>query len=551
MFMKSVITKYKGNNITTQATFQKRHSMELLSISKAARWASMYLQKNISESNISYLIQYGKLKKHGGNGSTLINIEDLRMYYDSYNGRREINWRKKLGGDLNWALSFDHLREKDTTKHVHRLHPYKGKFIPQLVEYFIDNHVNDLKKEAYFKKGDTILDPFSGSGTALVQANELGINSIGIDVSHFNCTIAEIKLTDYNLQLLKKEIENLINTLAALEIDNKVKEFESELNEKLGRFNCTYFSSSDYKYKINRGEINEDKHAKEKEVAFLSAYNKLVEKYGIRLKQPSSDRFLDKWYIDNVRKEIDFTFNLIKKISDIKIKKVLAVILSRTIRSCRSTTHSDLATLKEPQLTTYYCYKHKKICKPIFSIKNMFSRYALDTIERLQTFSELKTNAYHILIPGDSRTVNIFDIIKKKNPPFFQLVKKHKIKGIFTSPPYVGQIDYHEQHAYAYDLFGYKRKDELEIGPLCRGRGMEARRSYAEGISAVLQNCRPYLSENFDVFLVANDKFNLYPEIAKKSGMKMVNQFKRPVLNRTERDKSPYSEIIFHFKNCG
>ena len=30
--------------------------------------------------------------------------------------------------------------------------------------------------------------------------------------------------------------------------------------------------------------------------------------------------------------------------------------------------------------------------------------------------------------------------------------------------------------------------------------------------------------------------------------MKIVNQYKRPVLNRTERDRHPYSEIIFHFK---
>jgi len=57
------------------------------------------------------------------------------------------------------------------------------------------------------------------------------------------------------------------------------------------------------------------------------------------------------------------------------------------------------------------------------------------------------------------------------------------------------------------------------------------------------------LSNNFDVFLVANDKWGLYPQIAEKAGMKIVNQYKRPVLNRTERDKNPYSEIIFHLKN--
>jgi len=54
--------------------------------------------------------------------------------------------------------------------------------------------------------------------------------------------------------------------------------------------------------------------------------------------------------------------------------------------------------------------------------------------------------------------------------------------------------------------------------------------------------------DDFDVFLVANDKWGLYPSIAEKAGMKIVNQYKRPVLNRTERDKNPYSEIIFHLK---
>jgi hypothetical protein len=41
----------------------------------------------------------------------------------------------------------------------------------------------------------------------------------------------------------------------------------------------------------------------------------------------------------------------------------------------------------------------------------------------------------------------------------------------------------------------------------------------------------------------------MYPLIAEKSGMTIVQQFRRPVLNRTEKDKTAYSETIFHLKD--
>lgn len=520
-----------------------------LTIKEASQWASDFLKRDVSESNISYLVQYGKVKKNNGGNSVFVDITDLKNYYDSYRGQREINWKKRLGNDLNWALSFDHLREKDTTKHVHRLHPYKGKFIPQLVQYFIGDHTDDFKKAVYFKTGDIILDPFSGSGTTLVQAIEMGMHSIGIDISHFNCMITETKLLPYDMASLENEVEKIKQAIIGYETD-KVVDFENELLARMADFNNQYFPSPEFKYKVQRGQINENKYAAEKEKEFLKVYNNLVKKYSIELNHSAGKTFLDKWYIRNVQKEIDFAFEQVKKIKDVKNKKVLAVILSRTIRSCRATTHSDLATLKEPQLTTYYCWKHKKICKPLFSIKSWFDRYAVDTVYRLKNFARLKQNSHYAVLPADSRTVDIFKEVEKRNKKFYEVLKKQKIAGIFTSPPYVGQIDYHEQHAYAYDLFGFERRDELEIGPLYKGQGAEARESYVDGISKVLLNCRKYLADNFDVFLVANDKYNLYPTIAERAGMSIVNQFKRPVLNRTERDKSPYSEIIFHFKNA-
>ncbi len=524
-------------------------SMSLVSIPEASKWATNYLDKEVLPTNISYLVQYGKVRKYGENGSTLVDVADLKKYYESYNGNREIIWKKNLGDDLNWALSFDNLREKDTTKHIHRLHPYKGKYIPQLVEYFIDTHMDSFKKDTYFKEGDIILDPFLGSGTTIIQSLEMGIHSIGIDVSEFNCMISSCKAARYDDEYLQKAILKMLTSIETFEHNNKIPEFEKELLAELAKFNGIHFPSYDFKFKLNQGNFDEKKFATEKEKEFLPIYQKLLKKYSIKLKQAKADSFLDVWFMDNIRHETDYVFQAIKKEKDVKTRKILALILSRTIRSCRATTHSDLATLKEPQLTTYYCYKHKKICKPLFSIKTMLSRYALDTLSRIREFSTLRKPVHCSTITGDSRTVDIFEKIEKQNPEFLKILKKQKISGIFCSPPYVGQIDYHEQHAYAYDLLGFKRKDDMEIGPLYKGRGLEARRSYVQGIADVLNNCKKYLKDDFDIFLVANDKHNLYPEIADKSGMKIVNQFKRPVLNRTERDRNPYSEIIFHFKS--
>lgn len=131
-------------------------TFDLLSIKEASEWASKHTGKNVTPSNISYLIQYGRIKKMGENGLTQVSKKELEEYYKTYNGQREISWRDQLGDDLNWALSFEQYKEAETTKHVHRLHPYKGKFIPQLVEYFLDNHTDKFKKQTYFNKGDII-----------------------------------------------------------------------------------------------------------------------------------------------------------------------------------------------------------------------------------------------------------------------------------------------------------------------------------------------------------------------------------------------------------
>jgi DNA modification methylase len=529
-----------------QLTLFDEDVTKLFDLKQATEWACQYLNRKVTISNISYLLQYGRIKKYGNNGNPLINVDELKAYYDSFNNEQQ--WKNILGDDLNWHLSFVQYKESERTKHVHRLHPYKGKFIPQLVEYFLDSHTDEFKQQIYFNKGDIVLDPFCGSGTTLVQANESGIHCIGIDVSSFNSMISNTKVEHHNFSLLQESINRLTKKLKDFQRNKTNIAFEEHLLSELATFNSGYFPSPEYKIKVRNGKINETEYAEEKAKEFLHTYYSLIDKYQIKIEQDKKDSFVDKWFLQPVREEVDFLFEELKKIDNKDIRRITAIILSRTVRSCRATTHADLATLIEPVTTTYYCKKHGKICKPIFSVLGWWERYTVDTLSRLNEFENLRTDTFQICLTCDSRTINIYEETRKRHPQLAELLTTQKIKGIFSSPPYVGLINYHEQHAYAYDIFGFKRNDESEIGPLFKGQGKEARLSYIKGIAEVLRNCKKYLRNGYDIFLVANDKFNLYPAIAESAQMKVVNKFKRPVLNRVEKDRSAYAETIFHLK---
>jgi DNA modification methylase len=99
--------------------------------------------------------------------------------------------------DLSWSEAA--LPERERTKHVHRLHPYHGKFIPQLVEVLLDR---------YFAPGDHVLDPFAGSGTTLVQALESGLDATGVDIAAFNCLLMRVKTAPYDLAALREELQD-------------------------------------------------------------------------------------------------------------------------------------------------------------------------------------------------------------------------------------------------------------------------------------------------------------------------------------------------------
>jgi len=118
------------------------------------------------------------------------------------------------GRELSW--SEQQLPERVRTKHVHRLHPYLGKFIPQLVEELFRRHV---------PRGGAVLDPFAGSGTTLVQGLESGLRPTGVDLAAFNCLLIGVKTAEYNLFRLEHDLRDVLGRMPDAEPDSEPSEY--------------------------------------------------------------------------------------------------------------------------------------------------------------------------------------------------------------------------------------------------------------------------------------------------------------------------------------
>jgi hypothetical protein len=355
------------------------------------------------------------------------------------------------GLDLDLSWSERDLPERVRTKHVHRLHPYLGKYIPQLVEELFRRHVPPRGR---------VLDPFAGSGTTLVQALESGLDSTGVDIASFNCLLTSVKTREHNPFVL-----------------------ERELRDALSRY--------------ERGEGAADR----------------------------ATSYLRAWFAPQARQDL---LRFRSLVADYESADVLRVILARAARSARLTTHFDLDFPRTPQSEPYWCYKHKRECRPIERADHFVRRYTLDTLTRLKEFAHVRKRRDAVVLHGDAGEVEL-------PGPF---------DAVVTSPPYPGLIDYHEQHRYAYELLGLDDRREREIGAAARGTSKAALAAYRDGIVGVLAACRHVLKPRGRVVIVVNDRRDLYPEILEGAGLVLEQRYQRHVNRRTGRRAGEYFEDV-------
>ena len=113
---------------------------------------------------------------------------------------------RRIDLDLSWSER--DLPERERTKHVHRLHPYLGKFIPQLVEALL------CAPPAWRRPSAR---PVRGLRTTLVQALESGHDATGVDVAPFNCLLMRVKTREYNPFVLESRASGRAGAARAFE----------------------------------------------------------------------------------------------------------------------------------------------------------------------------------------------------------------------------------------------------------------------------------------------------------------------------------------------
>lgn len=107
---------------------------------------------------------------------------------------------------------------------IDRIHPYPAK-------YPVDLAIEYIKK--YTKPGDTVYDPFLGSGTTLLAAEVLDRKGIGTDINHIAILISQFK----TLHLSKSDFK---------ELDDFINSFEATYSRDVLSVTPVYYKSIDH-----------------------------------------------------------------------------------------------------------------------------------------------------------------------------------------------------------------------------------------------------------------------------------------------------------------
>lgn len=413
------------------------------------------------------------------------------------------------------------IREEPSLYLNHYMHPYKGKFHPKMVRALL-NYICPGDKEV-------VLDNFAGSGTLLVEAGYLGLNSLGIEINPLSALMSNVKCHSVSISLRRlKRAVNKYLTMVKKEI--------------------TYFVQS------CEGQTSLVKHYLEPERIRKETQTILNE-----LKRTNSFRNREE-----VIQKIIIAKELLKYFRDKKIREFLLLSLSGAISDVAKRTKNEFEDVLENRLKDLYnrIYLFHKLNKVLKITVGHSKTYVGDA----RNMKEIKTESVDGIVNSPPYSTAL-DYIKNDYPQLVILELVDNLKKLERDM--IGNPRANYDKKVLLKLISDPKEDPLSMSPtahkyvemlLTRGRkdvGLKVYKFFIDMLLALQEMYRVLKKNKKCVMIIGNNHFKVrrgYVEIpndeiildlAKHVGFKTVLVMKRDLQKTSVGNIRTESILIF------
>lgn len=427
-----------GYNVTwdtTKASFWGNHKRE---ISRIVKIGGKVITFGWNSGGIGYKygfeIQKVLLVPHGGwHNDTICTVEikthegEISPVKDSekmgaHKSEKTTDTDKKLISLLQQLPeNYWDFKEDDTREYTHGIHSY-----PAMMVCPISRNIIKIMKG--IMPISSLFDPFSGSGTVLVEGLLSGIpNVVGNDINPLALFLAKVKTTQLDISMLQSATNKLLDS-----IRSRYEQYILQIDSVDDVLTNAY----ELDLTVKHGWGDNAPH-------YLTEY---CEKNNVDINIPSFKN-IGYWFKPRVILLLQIIKDEINKIEDNNMRNFAFVAFSESIRLVSNRRNGEFKMFRMPPV---------KVAKFVPDVIKEFSTILQRNIEKMNAFVEACSDT------GTNSKVTIF----QNNATVLQDVPNESIDLVVTSPPYGDSrttVAYGEYSRLSLQWLGIDNLSEKEI----------------------------------------------------------------------------------------
>jgi DNA modification methylase len=310
------------------------------------------------------------------------------------------------------------------------MHKYWGRKPHNVVSEYIAKHT---------KKGDTILDPFMGSGVVIIESLKLDRKAYGVDLNPVSCFIARNTIADFNEELLSKTFLDIYNKNFKRFLDlyntkcpkcNSLTKFENSVWEDIGIASLRGTCDSCGKFVKKADDYDRKQFVKATKLFIdLDKKNKIFYPRDEILKyvKRNGKTHINMLFSERALVVLGSIIIDIKKVKDKKTRDLLLMIFTSMLPNVSKMIPGNIETANGRS-----GWVISKLWAPkIHTEKNVFLSFDF-------RFNKILSGKKEINGLVDSSKAYLYN----KNSENLNFIKSNSIDYIFTDPPYGDSIAY-------------------------------------------------------------------------------------------------------------